>query len=268
MNDQVVTPIEGLVLARLFSNSKIPKTFAEILKPLRPFLDHKYAGRECDEQIDIAIKRLMEKGAVRKDAEPKTPRYELTMLGDAFAKKFLGATYYPAKCDWDTIKQKYLPAASAGFSIKDQYDLRFAKQRIFAFLLKRELNLPLPEKPKKEEVLDALYWKAIGVESAKPFNKTNAKPYLIRILLNIEDELSGKAAENLLLAKLTGSSIPEENAIQRKMVQRFIDKSDIHESGADASFQCIGRSTRGNVEERKIQRRSDQYADAFYGNGI
>jgi len=219
--------ISQLIMIRIYAAGSIGETVKKITNSIKPVLSSPISDNLWQNSIiELQDNSLVEKVSAEKNSKKKE-RYRLTDEGKKQVESLLNASYFPKKLSWQKMRDKYLAAMAINYRIdSDKSYRKFTPGRIKAMILAQYFNLSFEEIPTREHVRNALCWKAIGENSSKAFNKTNAFPYIITLLQNVDNSMKGKINYDLLVAQATGARNASLNTINNALVSIMISSSN------------------------------------------
>ena len=201
--------LELLVLARLAVKTKKPPAVSDLIRAIKPFVEHVLSSAESTEAIDRALASL----EARADITAKP--YALTDRGEKKVLRFLGLEKLP-RVDWRAMRDKHLTRTVLGVDrIKDADALRGA-------ILKRQHQLPTKETPTLAQAIDALVWRQLGIETDKPLTLNEVRAHLLRKMLGTESRLGIEKIKNVLAAEAAGSTSPDAARLRLALVRGWL----------------------------------------------
>lgn len=159
-------PLMDLTLARLVMPGKKPPGPAAVLKDLSPLI----RGGLTKERLAAVIEKL------RKVELLPSKGQALTEAGRARALNYLGLSELPPKCNWGTVRAKYLIPNALG--LKPWSDSESAcvgsEVKLAARLLKDKYALPVAADTGLPKVLEALVCRLLGHPQIADFEQLKA----------------------------------------------------------------------------------------------
>ncbi|MEM7675934.1 MAG: hypothetical protein AAF449_08020 [Myxococcota bacterium] len=178
-HEQVVTSLdttrlETFVLARLLIRPKSGIGMSDVSKQLSPFVSHVLSDAGWRSALTDIVHTL------RKTELIEPTELRLTAKGRTETMARLSLKELKHETSWSTFLAETVVPAAMGINAA-QADLKTADDLV-AVLLVREYELSIPGKPTLARVLNAMVWKALGVNSDQRLTAgalqraTNPKP--------------------------------------------------------------------------------------------
>ena len=163
-------------------------------------------------------------------------RYLPTDEGVRAAKSYLGAEYFPKKLDWRTVKEKYLLARSLGIAISSAQDLKKISNadNIRAEVIRKGLELDLPELPTPVQAKGSASWFALGIKTKASLTLGALRTHLINHLLDTSRPLDEDQVFKLLAAKHAGARNSSASSLRKALLESLVTTSGRAAQAADA----------------------------------
>jgi len=215
MNDSL-PPLADLVLAWLLVRKRERASRAELAQGLRALL----AGTTATSaSLDAAVDALVAAGLL--DGSGRA--LQLTDGGRDAALRFLGLARRPARLDWRAVQTKVLPYRLLGWSLDDVPAGRVASEVLTAAVLVREESLPVPARAPARSSLDAIAWRALGVETHRPFSRDAVLEHVLGTALGGARFRDAWSGARLLAAKHLGARRADPEGLRSAVVRRHVD---------------------------------------------
>lgn len=227
-------PISGLLLTRLLEKRKRPLSEKEIYTSLSKSFEAPFSGTQWQEMVNKSLNTFMEKGLIEEVSKKKPShmsRYVLTEAGQAAAREYLGAGYFPKNLTWEVLKNKYLTARSLGLSIRSAADLKQMNSRAYVAktIVRQGLDLPSETSPADTYFWDAVFWYALGERTTQRFTAKAVKEYLLNKVLEAPRPMNESSAKTQLPAKLTGALNPSAEGLRQALFKRLMEQETENE---------------------------------------
>jgi len=145
------------------------------------------------EQVNEAIAELRGDGFI-----PPGKGQTATDAGRARALNFLGIVTLPAKANWGTVKAKFLTPKALGLAAASEETTKTCRdaKSLSAFLLKRELALPVGTGSSLNAVFEAIACRELGYPEHTTLK--SLLPALLAKVIRSDSPLAGKNAESVV----------------------------------------------------------------------
>ncbi|WP_044241793.1 hypothetical protein [Chondromyces apiculatus] len=183
------------------------------------------------DQLDDAMLTLERAGLVI--CEGRTLR--LTEAGRRQGLAALGVEALPARASWKTLRQDYLVPRLLGASPRRTLK-RGGKpattpgEALVGAILARHEGLALGESPSGAATQNALAWRALGVESTKPFNREAVLSLTLTHLLRLTRPVEAKQGMQMLAAKHVGARRGGVDELRGAVVRQWLAGRDAEEA--------------------------------------
>lgn len=231
MSDQnQVTQIGLLVLARLLVGSEEGATASQIKKDLSPLLQHRWSGSALTDQFEETFGSLESDGLIIRLRKGRSDRSSLTTAGQERILEGLGLDALPPKTTWAVLKKSYLSAVALGLPTPDvDAAKRFGTADGFKAALLAERFGPLPTNtyPTLDQAISALAWKLLGIETDQTFSAKAVQAVLIERELGQTPKVGPKADPKKEVAKLLSKSVgarkSDKDELRLAAIRQWID---------------------------------------------
>jgi len=211
------------VLARICAGGDKGVTETALRKDLRALVP--------EGDIASAVERLGAEDLVARAGKGKTIKWQATAAGLARAREILGL---PEKLPtWSGIRDLYLLGQALGVRPETAADVKWVKSsaNLQGAVIARAQGLDVPPRATKKQVLDALFWKRIGIETDDAFTVSNIRKHLLRELVGVSREAYKPAQlETLLAAQSANAKRSTAPALRAALLQDWLGAG----SGASA----------------------------------
>ncbi len=204
--------LELVLLARLAIKTKKPPSKGELVRAVRPFVEHALGSGETTEQIERALSSLEDRGEIT--AKP----HALTDDGRSRLLEFLGLERLPSQLTWKQMRRKYLVARTLDLKADRLKDA----DRLRGLVIRKHHDLPTSETSTLIRAIDSLVWRQLGVESDKPLTLNEVRAHMLRNLLGTESKLGLEKIVRVLAANAAGASSPDDDAIRLALVRSWL----------------------------------------------
>lgn len=152
-------PLFNLLLARLLCGKATLPTPAAIRKDLAPL----FHGDLLPARIEEVMNELKSEGLLAK-AGKTGKKWEMTEAGRSRALLFLETNELPPKCNWTTIRTKFLVPKALGLTPWSEAELKRIKseQQMAVRLLKRKYELAIVAETNLKTALETLVCQRLG----------------------------------------------------------------------------------------------------------
>ncbi len=225
--------LETFILARLLIRPKTGLGLRDVRRQLWPFVSHMLSNADWRKRLSAIVAQLREAKLV----DPRN--LNLTDAGKAEILLRLSLVKPPTHANWQAFMAEAVVPAAMGLNpetarLNDADDL-------VAALLAREFRLQVKGKATLTKVLNALVWKAIGVDS--------------------DEKLNGGALQRAILQQhLSGSRVKEPERLARMLASKI---SGSRSAGANPARQAILRDWLSGGTKRKPEADKPAAADSL-----
>lgn len=221
------TILDNLILVRLLELPKRGLTVTRLGKDLEPFFEHRCAGAEWTHLLDEALERLANAALLLSERKGKTLKLAPTAAGRARALAFLGIADLPPATTWAKLKNAYLPARALGIALATpEAAKKFGTiTGLRAAILKWAHNLPIGDTPTMKQAVDALLWKQLGVETARPFSMSSVQKHLLGNVLDAERDFEPTQLKQLIPAKAVGARRSDPAELRLALFRGWVEGS-------------------------------------------
>lgn len=223
-----LSPVGTMILLWLLVPRQEAGTTSSLVKALKPLLEHRWSGsaeqgRVIDEEL-AALESAEQLTQVKK----RSVRFVVTDEGKRAGLAALGVTTLP-KGGWKAIK-KYLlasalalPASAAKSTPKSAVDA----EHVGGTILKHHYQLQVGERSTPLQAVDALVWRALGVETEKRLTLKALQEWVLKRELGLEKVPDPEKAAGQLAAKLVGATRAGGAELQLAVIRRWIDGAPV-----------------------------------------
>lgn len=226
--------IDLLILARLAGRLKKPPLVGQVRDDLARFVDPRWSAAEWRARFDERVAALRARG----DLTPE--RLVITDAGRARVAAALGVDPVP---DWRTVKRWILPAIALGLAPGGARVRDRLRENLNGLVLQREHKLGEPGLPTRRQVIDALAWRRLGVETDKPMTIKAVQRLLLGQLLESESRLDPDKLVGLLAAKAVGARRPGADPLREALVRNWLAPEASAAAPGEASDEAAGDVT-------------------------
>jgi hypothetical protein len=208
--------IDLLILARLAGGGTKKPNQSDLKKYLTRFVEHVLTPGEWQRLLDKRLAALRE----RKDLDADAP-LTVTEQGRARLLKALGVDSLPP---WQAIYSQVLTAWALNLpptSGKVRERLKTA-DGLRGSILRQQHGLQTKEAPTLNQAIDALVWRALGVETDQPLSLNKLRLHTLKKRLGDEMRLSLDKLKALLAAEAVNSASTDANALRRALARRWL----------------------------------------------
>lgn len=211
--------LTGLALSWLSTRPQRRGTRKALETTLWPFVEHQFARAEWRTRLEALVAELLREGVAK---EQGRGGLELTAEGRARALRFLGLETAPRGLTWKKLKATYLQAHSLGLN-PSRANLTWVATAdgVRAALLKREHRLEGKEQPTLAQVRDQLMWRALGVETDRPFQLAAVQAHLLGKMLETDVSAPRRGVEQLA-ARAAGAVRVDAESVRMASVRGWL----------------------------------------------
>lgn len=203
MEGHDVSRLGELVLAWLLTRVDGRGTRGDLSRALKSFIDHQWSSGEWSTRLEETLAALQAEGLV----DPSGRKgLALTREGRSRALSALGVERLAKGTTWKQLKRTHLVARSLGLaSTPDTLARLRDADGLRAVLVQKQLGLPAPGTRSLAQLRDALCWKALGVETERPFTLAAVQALLLGRVAQSSREVSAPQALQQLAARGVGA---------------------------------------------------------------
>lgn len=245
------TALADLILVRLLPSTKNPPSPKVVRADLSPF----FREPPTESRFDAALDSLRQSGDIALGRGLR-----LADAGQRRALAFLGIAELPPRCNWGTIKAKFLLPRALGLDAS-QTKLLANGEKLGAFMLKRKLGLPVGTPTTFAGVAEAIACREAGfascatlkelrtaalnraIESPVALNDEQLKKQLPRVLLGAKPDTNGLRA----VALAGWLDDPEESLRERRAAEESFDLEAFANTVLAAARDCDSGRFAGNM---------------------
>lgn len=214
--------LEDLVLVRTAVPIKSGMTATWYARSLERFAPRDVDPSAWSEQVGRALDALIEHGFVHSPA--KTTR-SLTDSGRERVRDLFGGKIPAPRTRWITVCNAWLPALAMGLQKSPVVIDRMREASgLRGVLLRHRCDLPLSEAPTERQALDAMVWRALGVETDRPLSVCALHEHVLKAALGGVRVSSVDQLSNLYAARLTEARGADPAAIRSALVQKLLHR--------------------------------------------
>lgn len=190
--------LADLILVRLLPATKNPPSPKAIRADLSPF----FREPPTESRFDATIASLRQAGAIEAGRGIR-----ISDKGRVRALEYLGVSELPPRCNWGTIKAKFLVPRALGLDASPS-TLLTNGEKLGAFLLKRKLGLPVGTPTTFAGVAEALACRTAGFASCSTLKelRTAALNRVIESPIPLDDDQLKKQLPLALLGAKPGAN--------------------------------------------------------------
>jgi hypothetical protein len=224
-------PLQLLVLSRLLVAGEKGAGRDQVVKDLRPLLEHRWSGGELTERLDEALEALVSAGLMhrteRGQGKRKTRLFLLNDSGRNATLEALGLAALPPKTTWGQVVSRYLAARSLGLTAPSgAATKRFGGDTGFkAAVLRTCYELAVPEFPDLKQAQDALLWKLLGRETSRKFDLKSVKEFLLARALGEPEHVAEKEAVRRLVVRDLRPRNSKPAELRAAAIRRWLNAS-------------------------------------------
>ncbi len=225
--------VEDLVLVRALVPVKRGMTPAWFAKSLERYRRPDTSPAAWNTLVSQTLEQLVEQNYLL--AQP----FRLTDLGRDRIRAFFNGQLPGRGTKWSTITRTWIPSVVLGLVGNDKAMKRIAAADGFrAAIISAEDKLPVSQTPTERQALDALVWRALGIETDKQLSISALHEHVLRTALDGPRAKTVNELTNLYVARLVGSRSVDIEAIRNTWVRKMIGPDTSNESaGAEGSDQ-------------------------------
>lgn len=208
------TRLETLVLARLLVRPKSGFGPSELRRQLFPFVSHTLSDADWRDRLSGVLQRLETAKWV------EAAHLRLTPDGQAEALRRLSLSSPPTQVQWTQFVADVLVPAAIGLPPENARTK--GADDLVAVLLAREFDLAVGSSPTLAQVLNAMVWQALGIDSSERLTQAALQRAILKRHLEGTRVQEPDRMARILAAKLSGArsagSVPTRQAILREWV--------------------------------------------------
>jgi hypothetical protein len=228
--------LDLLILARLAGPLKKPPLVGMVRDELGRFVGTRWSAAEWRERFDARLAALRERGDVM------SSRLAIT---DAGRQRVAAALDVDPVPDWKTVKRWILPALALGLPPGSAKVRDRLKEHLNGLVLQRAHGLEKPNLPTQRQVVDALAWRQLGVETDRPLTLKAVRRHLLAQLGDGESRLDVDKLVGVLAARAVGASRPGPEPTREGLVRLWLARSapgtgDAHGAAAAPAAEMAG----------------------------
>jgi hypothetical protein len=207
--------LETLVLARLSSRTRSRLSPGKMQSALGAYLEHAYTPAEQRELIERTVNSLRESGHIEAGA------LALTDAGRARLRRDLGVD---RDLEWNDIKDCALVMAILGLAQTDKARKRVTSpDGLRGCIIKERHGLETREPaPTLTQAVDALVWRALGVETDEALSLNKIRAEVLAQLLGLEHRLSRDRLEQMLAAQAVHSGRTDTSSLRASVIRHWV----------------------------------------------
>ncbi len=208
--------IELLILARLAGPTKKPPIPSKIRADVGRFAARRVSASEWRRQFDERLAALRSRALVT-----ATGRLAITDAGRAHVRAALGVATVP---NWKELRRRYLPALGLALNPKDAKVRARAGDAdgLRAATLSARYQLPGTPTPTANQAIDALCWRALGVDSDRALTLGAVRAHLLGRYLAADSDRTASELFALLAAQSAPSQRIDPDAVRDALTQRWL----------------------------------------------
>lgn len=255
MNAEMDTErLDLLILARVAGAGKRPPGPADVRKDLLRFVGARWSAAEWRARLDQRIEALRARG----DLAPRPP-LAVTDAGRARVARALGLDPVPG---WSALRRWLLPALALGLAP----DAPRVRERLSkadglrAAALRADHELPGTGTPTQGQAVDALAWKALGVDTDRRLSLNEVRRHLLVKLLGQDTRLDLDKLVGLLAAKAAGAARPDADALRDALVRGWLERGAGHGAAGERGAGGAGETAAVDELAAGSQRGADREA--------
>ena len=234
MSANIENCISNLVLVRLLPSQGKSLTLNKIKQDLQKIGQLLGSTEDGDKDLKEVLEELRSLDMIE---EVGSGKYQITDKGVRAARSYLGAEYFPRKLDWRTVKEKYLLARSLGITISSAKELKKISNadNIRSEVIRRGLELDLPELPTPTQTKGSASWLALGVKTKTALTLGTVRTHLINQLVDTSRPLDEDQVFKLLAAKHAGARNSSARSLREAILKNLVKSSDQPDQAVDSA---------------------------------
>ena len=192
--------VEELILARALIQTKSGMSARDFSKSLERYCGNLMSALDWQRMVTDTLGRLVEEEYLLNRP------YRLTGRGTERVRQFFGGQLPGPGTTWRTITDAWIPAVALGLTQDTRTIDRLKNAEGFrGTVIRQKEQLAIAEAPTERQALDALVWRALGVDTDQKLSVGALHEYVLRRTLDRPRANTLAQLANLLAARLVGS---------------------------------------------------------------
>ena len=209
--------VENLILVRALVPVKKRMSANWFATSLERYGGNLMGSSPWQDLVAETLRRLVDDGHLQ------TKLHHLTKRGTERVRAFFGGHLPGPRTKWVTITNAWIPAAALGLATNREAIERMKDAGGFrGTVIQQKERLPIGATPTEGQALDALVWRALGVETDKKLSVLALHELVLRRALEEPRAQTRDQLANLFTARLVGARSVDLSSIRDTLGRRLL----------------------------------------------